>query len=173
MEFSHHPGTDDFSAVFSKLHSQGASDTFDVFRSKRPMSCPGVTAEVYPGATHLSTTACTSDAHALCAYDPAPLTTAALAQASIGKKTLGSGRAAGSLLHLAPRCLLLPPLLAELALRQHPCRTRSSATTRRGRVPQKPRPQTYEFFTMSLLTSGICQIGSCLRDLRSNWRLPS
>ena len=28
------------------------------------MSCPGVTAEVYPGATHLSHTACTSNAHA-------------------------------------------------------------------------------------------------------------
>jgi hypothetical protein len=27
------------------------------------MNCPGVTAEVYPGATHLSFTACTSDAH--------------------------------------------------------------------------------------------------------------
>ena len=117
------------------------------------MSCPGVTAEVYPGATHLSTTACTSDAPTLCAYDPAPLTTAALAQASIGKKTLGSGRAAGSLLHLAPRCLLLLPLLAELALRQHPCRTRSSATTRRGRVPQNPPSSDYEFFRLSAVSS--------------------
>ena len=65
MEFSHHPDTDDFSAVFSQLHSQGTSDTFDVFRWMEPMRCPGVTVEVYSGATHLPLAACVYGARAL------------------------------------------------------------------------------------------------------------
>ena len=54
MEFSHRGGTRDFSAVFSELHSPVDSDAFGVIRSTRPMCYPGVTAEVYPRATHLS-----------------------------------------------------------------------------------------------------------------------
>ena len=65
MDFSHHPDADDFSAVFSQLHSQGTSNTFDVFRWTRPMGCPEVTTEVYPGATHLPLATCTYGAHAL------------------------------------------------------------------------------------------------------------
>ena len=73
MEFSHRGGMHDFFFFVS-------SDTFDVFRLTRPMGCPGVTVEVYPGATHLSfATSFTARTHVR--IRPAPPTTAALAQA--------------------------------------------------------------------------------------------
>ena len=109
MEFSHHPDTDDFSAVFSKLHSQGASDTFDVFRSKRPMSCPGVTAEVYPGATHLSLAACTSSAPAHARQTSSALRLRRWLKLYQQKETKGRERAAGSLPRSSLACRLLLP----------------------------------------------------------------
>ena len=138
MEFSHHPDTDDFSAVFSKLHSQGASDTFDVFRLKRPMSCPGVTAEVYPGATHLPLAACTSSAPAHARQTSSALRLRRWLKLYQQKETKGRERAAGSLPRSALACpLLLPylphslfgnPLLAELALRQPRPTSRRAST---------------------------------------------
>ena len=64
MEFSHHPGTDDFLQYFLFCACKTYRVHLGVTRTWGPMSCPGVTAEVYPGATHLSSTTCTSGAHA-------------------------------------------------------------------------------------------------------------
>ena len=50
--------------MFSQLHLQGISSAFNVFRMKRQMSYPGVTASVYPWATHLSQATCNFTAHA-------------------------------------------------------------------------------------------------------------
>ena len=138
MEFSHHPGTDVFSAVFPKLHSQGASDTFDVFRSKRPMSCPGGTAEVYPGATHLPPATCTFSARAQARQTSSALRLRRRLKLYQQKETKGRERAAGSLPRSSLACrLLLPylphslfgnPLLAELALRQLRSTSRRAST---------------------------------------------
>ena len=113
MEFSHRGGTRDFSAVFSELHSPVDSDAFGVIRSTRPMCYPGVTAEVYPRAIHLSLGISYTERACTRASDQLRFLTAALAQALPAKReprVWGRGSWEPASIHALP-----PPVAASLA----------------------------------------------------------